>query len=407
LVLTALVLLTSSLATVGCGGTTTQEKPPQGSQVDRLIQHIRVLSQDIGPRPAGSEGEAETIRYAVAEFQAYGYVVEVQPVATFVLDYGPASVQLAPPHSRRFDSVALRGSAPGTVTARLFNAARRDPCDFASEEAAGSIAVVRRHRNALDGLAAEAQAAGIAGLIVVNQAPELFKADLESPVNIPVVGVSSVDGEELLELAAEGTVEATLSVHLGQLSSSNVIARPFSGTCHTLSGAHYDSVTVSPGANDNASGSAVVLELARTLAGAGDHCFALFGAEENGLDGSQTFVALLSVPGTGLARPRAMLNFDFVGGPGSLLLVGSPDLVNLASEIAQEADIDLATGDPAPGFRSDHLSFVKAGIPAMWFTTPPYDFIDGPQDTLEHVRPEMLERVSRLALLVLRELDGP
>jgi Zn-dependent M28 family amino/carboxypeptidase len=80
--------------------------------------------------------------------------------------------------------------------------------------------------------------------------------------------------------------------------------------------------------------------------------------------------------------------------------------VDLAREVAAGLDIHIAEEDVRPGFRSDHLSFLDAGIPAIWFTTPPYDFIDSPHDTLDHVQPEVLEDVFSVALLFLRQFGG-
>src|SRR4029453_8015333 len=83
--------------------------------------------------------------------------------------------------------------------------------------------------------------------------------------------------------------------------------------------AHYDHLgfaggAIYPGADDNASGTAVVVELARAFAAAGSLdrtlVFVLFGAEEIGLVGSGHYVRHPSVP---LAQTVAMLNFDMVG----------------------------------------------------------------------------------------------
>src|SRR2546427_12178155 len=84
-------------------------------------------------------------------------------------------------------------------------------------------------------------------------------------------------------------------------------------------GAHFDHLgrvdgDVYPGADDNASGTAVVLGLARAFAASGGTArtlvFALFGAEELGLIGSRHYVGHPVVP---LAQTVAMVNFDMVG----------------------------------------------------------------------------------------------
>ena len=79
-------------------------------------------------------------------------------------------------------------------------------------------------------------------------------------------------------------------------------------------GAHYDSVSGSPGANDNASGTAVVLEIALKLSGtplARQAWFVAFNGEEDDLHGSKAFVN--SAKSQFLSELQGMLNFDMVG----------------------------------------------------------------------------------------------
>lgn len=152
--------------------------------------------------------------------------------------------------------------------------------------------------------------------------------------------------------------------------------------------AHYDHVGVSPdetaedrifnGANDDASGVAVVLELAR-LFGDGPPpartlLFVLVTAEEQGLLGSTYFVEHPLVP---LERIVCNLNFEMlgepdegVGGAGKLFLTGF-ERSNLGATWA-EAGLPFVP-DPYPQlqlfFRSDNLPFVKAGIPGHSLST--------------------------------------
>jgi Zn-dependent M28 family amino/carboxypeptidase len=101
-------------------------------------------------------------------------------------------------------------------------------------------------------------------------------------------------------------------------------------------GGHYDSVPGSPGANDNASGTATTLEAARVLAGiptARTVQFVLFAAEELGLFGSAAFAAERR---QGVV---AMINLDMVGW-GERLMVGSSSgrddgIVATAMQVAQ------------------------------------------------------------------------
>src|SRR3970040_357872 len=97
----------------------------------------------------------------------------------------------------------------------------------------------------------------------------------------------------------EGAVSVRLEVRTrsGPRDSQNVVARPPGAQCRVIAGGHYDSVPAGPGANDNASGTATAVEIARVLAADGefdDACFVLFGSEEVGLIGSAAFVDSLT-----------------------------------------------------------------------------------------------------------------
>ena len=189
-------------------------------------------------------------------------------------------------------------------------------------------------------------------------------------------------------------------------TSRNVIGRPVSGRCETISGGHFDSVPQAPGASDNASGTATVLELARTVAARelpGDHCFVLFGAEELGLVGSQRFVQ--SLDEAERQELRAMLNFDMTGVGESWLIIGSPELVAPAVEGATEAGIEAGRSDQPAGLGSDHMSFIDAGLPAVWFFRITDNLLHTPQDTADRVQPDQMEEAVTMALLLLEELE--
>src|SRR5207249_3466983 len=137
-------------------------------------------------------------------------------------------------------------------------------------------------------------AAGATGVIVYNNDNGGLIGDLSDRVAIPVVGITKVAGEDLRTRVEVGAVVATITVSPPKGTAYNVIAKP-KGTsnCVTITGGHYDSVPVTGGADDNASGAASVLESARVTAARripGDNCFVLFSAEEFGLFGSRAFI---------------------------------------------------------------------------------------------------------------------
>lgn len=150
------------------------------------------------------------------------------------------------------------------------------------------------------GMVTNAARAGAAGAVIITNQPEgIVVRTLGNRSPIPAVGISQEDGRRLVAAMRERSLRLRLTVErLFEIrSSENVVAiregavRPSETV---VVGAHYDSVPGSPGANDNASGVAVVLEVARALATTPmprtvQHV--LFGAEEFGLFGSFAYAS--------------------------------------------------------------------------------------------------------------------
>jgi aminopeptidase S len=137
-------------------------------------------------------------------------------------------------------------------------------------------------------------------------------------------------------------------------------------------GAHLDSVPNGPGINDNGSGSALVLEIARQARRLGVRPsrglrFAWWGGEELGLVGSGRYVESLS--GSARAQLRAYLNFDGVGSPnwGRFVYDGDvepPGSVQIEDAFrAYFASQRQTVEEIAIEGRSDHAPFELAGVP--------------------------------------------
>ncbi len=242
-------------------------------------------------------------------------------------------------------------------------------------------------------------------MIIYNNEEGPLVGDAEGAA-VPLVGISRGDGETAKRQLAAGAVRASVEIAEPRGTAYNVVARPQGATaCRTVSGGHFDSVLVTTGADDNASGAASVIELARVAAAnklAGANCFVLFGAEEFGLFGSAAFVE-------GLAEGevngmRAMLNLDVVGTAAALTLIGDEDLIELARIEAQEVGVAAAAGQVPAGAGSDHFSFQEAGIPVIFFYR--HDpLIHSQQDAIGRILPDALEETIRVAYGVLESLN--
>ena len=175
-------------------------------------------------------------------------------------------------------------------------------------------------------------------------------------------------------------------------------------------GAHHDHFGIQaglifPGADDNASGTAVVLEIARVLATTGSRpkrslLFLSFAGEEQGLLGSRFYVAHPRYP---LSAAKAMINVDHAGVGNGHIVVG---LAKLEKAAAQAAAEKVAAGDKLelyglfPG--GDHVPFAEAGLPtAAIVTAGSHPDFHQPTDTPEKIKPELLALIARYALALV------
>jgi Peptidase family M28/PDZ domain len=181
-------------------------------------------------------------------------------------------------------------------------------------------------------------------------------------------------------------------------------------------GAHYDHLgrsggAVYPGADDNASGTAVVLELARAFATARGAprtlVFILFSGEEIGLLGSRHYVRSPTVP---IERTVAMINLDMVGrlgdrplGVGGVATGGG--LKTVVDDAARQLGLALADRD-APGGASDHAPFYRAGVPVLFFHTGAHPDYHRPTDTADKIDAIGLARVAALSARVIEDVAG-
>ena len=187
--------------------------------------------------------------------------------------------------------------------------------------------------------------------------------------------------------------------------------------------AHYDHLgtrgdTVYNGADDNASGSAALLAIAREVArrpARHSVIFAAFDAEERGLEGARAFVASPPVPRAAIALD---VNMDMVGrnAKGELYAAGSyhyPTLRAPLEQVARAAPVRLLLGHDRPGLppgddwtqSSDHGPFHAARIPFVYFGVEDHADYHKPTDDVERIEPAFYSRAVRTVLAAIDALD--
>jgi len=182
---------------------------------------------------------------------------------------------------------------------------------------------------------------------------------------------------------------------------------------YIILGAHLDHVGKQgdiyfPGANDNASGSAALLEAAKILSGnkslKRSVIFVLFTAEESGLFGSDYFAAHLPVDTSSVV---AMINMDCIGHGDSLQIGGgktSNGLWSVIRKLDSESDNIMVSSTWAGG-GADSEPFFRAGLPTAYFvTTKSYTHLHCLTDTPETLNYDLLSRITSLAARTVQHL---
>jgi len=178
---------------------------------------------------------------------------------------------------------------------------------------------------------------------------------------------------------------------------------------YVIIGGHMDHLGISPlgdvynGANDNASGTAVAMEIARVMKlnkakPKRTVIFAGWAGEEQGLLGSRYYCDHPPYP---IEKTIAYINMDMVGhGSGNVLFRGeyySPEVWKLLEEKIPKEILDYAKpGRGGPG-GSDHTPFLGKGVPAYAVMTEGYHFkYHRPGDDVDLIKPEILKKVGDL-----------
>ncbi|MEP7041225.1 MAG: M28 family peptidase [Chloroflexota bacterium] len=339
-----------------------------------------------GVRTAGTAGYEASVDYVAGKLRDLGYAVQTPAfaMATFAEEPG-ATIRVAGGATFKGgpDFHAMIYSSSGDLTARIAEVGYGtnqsggcSPSDFA-DFPRGAIALAPPGNCFRRDAVLNAVAAGAVALIVAY--PQWSTSAVRRPtllfpdgIEIPAISASAEVGAAL-RAAAEGGSQVSISVHtdIGSAMVRNVIAESHAVADRVVMlGGHLDSVHDGPGINDNSSGSAALLGVARVLAE--QHAtvrvrFAFWAGEEFGLLGSRDYVA--SLRSAEQAEISAYLNFDMLGSPNYVPFVydapsaalGSARIADFLVSYLKEAGVGAEPRDL--GSSSDHASFDGLGIP--------------------------------------------
>lgn len=364
-----------------------------------LEEFQEIADANGGNRALNTAGYEASAAYIEGELQAAGYTTERQEFGvTGAIEDSTLSVTGV---AGAFTPAAFTSSpyttAPG-ITADLVEPvdALKQGCDAAAwtgVDLTGDIAFVSRGTCPFGTKVLTAAAAGASAVLIYNNANgPVGNGTLgdPNPAYVPAASIPLEQAQPILAALAGGAVSAQLFVSKSDAPTFNIIAETSGGRADNvvMLGAHLDGVEDGPGINDNASGSAALLETAIQLADAGPVNnkvrFAWWGAEEVGLVGSTFYVDdLVANDPTGLDDIATYLNFDMIASPN--YIIGVYD----ANESTYPAPVEVPEGsiqtesvftdyfdsieqpwvDTEFSGRSDYQAFIANGVPASGLFT--------------------------------------
>lgn len=377
--------------------------------ISNLQAHIGFLADDkLEGRRAGTEGEKKAADYIISEFAKTGLSPKgddgtflqafeindgrsINPSSHFIIngndlalnkDFFPLS--FCPNQSlETTGAIALQeGGSPWFLDIKDILEKNKNNPHFDLE-------------GAIKTKAAEVKKKGCSGLFIYNSSG--IKDELqfdgkvkEDPVAIPVVYISNAAKEKYLKDETE-TLDINLKVLVEEKKrhGHNVIGFLNNGAASTIVvGAHYDHLgygedhgslytgepAIHNGADDNASGTAALIELGKMLTASklknNNYLFIAFSGEELGLFGSKYFV---EHPTITLSSVDYMINMDMVGRLNDsthVLTIGgygsSPAWGRTFSEKDKFISVKFDSSGTGP---SDHTSFYRKDIPVLFFFT--------------------------------------
>jgi Zn-dependent M28 family amino/carboxypeptidase len=406
--LTAIAVLA---ALAGCGREDSDKRPTAPGaadyaqsvrhkvQADAMFAHLQRLQQiadaNGGNRAVGTPGYDASVDYVAKTLRDNGFDVQTPEFDVRKFEPGPVSLTVsgAPVTARELEYSA--GTRPGGVSGPLITVPGPpgdttpgcSASDYDGLPAAGAVVIVDRGHCQFSVKQTAAAERGVAALIIADNVDEekmTGTLGANTDVKIPVIGVSKADGARLR--GQQGVAVVSVDAKTRTIKARNIIAQTKTGSTQNvvMTGAHLDSVPEGPGINDNGSGVAAVLETAVQMGSSppvqNAVRFSFWGAEEEGLIGSNNYVESLDVEQ--LKDIALYLNFDMLASPnpGYFTYDGnqssppppdqSPPRVPEGSAGIERTLVTYLTlagktaEDTSFNGRSDYDAFTKAGIPS-------------------------------------------
>lgn len=394
-----------------------------------MMNTIKELVTGDNARVGGCKGEEDAAKLLKAKFENLNLISELHPF------------KINRPVSIGTGYLIINGE---NLFIKSFNGGAMIPKDLEGQlvyanlgtkediEACGGlnnkIALIKRGNLTFKEKVLNSYEAGAKAIIIFNTEEGISTSSLDNNIPpIPILGMSISNGEKLLNLLKKDTNlilnHNNFDININYLETStsyNVLGTlPSNENAKNVKtiilGAHFDSAS-SPGASDNASGVAVMFEVARLLSKSSVkhsfNCnlqFIAFGSEELGLLGSHAFADSLEKENKA-SSIQAMINLDMVG-VGDCINVFTANK-ELAKDISDLAVKYIQAGDGVYGgnytnmTNSDHAPFDAIGIPACLVQTGPDHHFHTEYDTIEKIDENNLYNVCKVIIQMILDIDN-
>lgn len=386
---TTLFALDQATATASSPPTRVSRKSTPNATVsrDELFRHVMTLASDEfkGRNPAG-EGGLIAAKYLVSEFKKIG----LQPAG----DNGK--------YFQKFTKYQPRGFCWSTPS----GSSKKEKSSSASDKSESQEPASTK-RDAESGEGAD-------------EKDEADDADEDDDIAVPPAPMSDEEIQETAKKLCDWLRQKMDQADKTEAYECRNVLALLPGSDPKLKDevilvcAHYDHFGIQDGklyagADDNASGTATVLELARVFANRKDRprrsiLFAAWDAEEKGLCGSWNWAMKSTLPFENIV---AVINMDMVGRlrNNQMLVLGydsSKQLTDIIVARARRAGIGIRKVKKCA--RSDHWPFFRKGVPSITLCTGAHLDYHSPRDTAELIHFNGMKKIAQMAFEIVRDL---
>ncbi len=386
---------------------------------ERVWNHARLLCEEIGPRLSGTPGAERAVEHIAQHMRKCGAEVEVQdfPCPSWEMESTELTL-LGPDGEEAIPALAQTFNESCEVEAELASVSTWHELEFGPGLDGKAIVL---HGGAAPNIALDrnvtlltGEERGVALIVVSPDETVSSKLTRDPRLGVPSVGVAQSVGRKLIKSAGR-RIRLKIRARRFTATAHNVIGRlPGEQEGHIVIAAHHDTAAYSPGATDNASGAAALLELCQILSEERDRKlgihFVTYGGHEYGRHKSNLgSVQYVRHHADDVARARGVLEADVIGtvaGPPRARIGGWPprQKEGILSVLWRAARLDLTV---RPDSEPPRTGLGLVGVPALTFvnafSTIP---IHTAQDTIDLLCPDELAAATELMAGVVRYLTS-